>query len=163
MRRSLKTWNQMQTRQFEVWLADLSPRFGTEPGKIRPVLVIQTDLLNHVHPSTLVCPITTNVQPASVILRVNLPAGTCNMKLESDIMIDQIRAIDNRSIQKKLGKLTPKLAKKSTGEFADSVTTLAFLVRLSPIMVAALQNMQPVFLHFINQPVFRVDSSAPTA
>ena len=102
----------MQIRQFEVWLADLSPRFGTEAGKTRPVLVIQTDLLNHVHLSTLVCPITTNVQPASVLLRVNLPAGTCNMKLDSDIMIDQIRAIDNRRLQKKLGKLTPKLAKK---------------------------------------------------
>lgn len=102
----------MQIRKFEVWLADLSPRFGTKAGKTRPVLVIQTDLLNHVHPSTLVCPITTNVQPASVILRVNLPAGTCSMKLDRDIMIDQIRAIDNRRLQKKLGKLTPKLANK---------------------------------------------------
>lgn len=30
-------------KQFEVWIADLNPRIGTEPGKTRPVLVIQTD------------------------------------------------------------------------------------------------------------------------
>jgi mRNA-degrading endonuclease toxin of MazEF toxin-antitoxin module len=42
----------MQINQFEIWLADLKPRLGTEPGKTRPVLVIQTNLLNkvpHIH------------------------------------------------------------------------------------------------------------------
>jgi len=29
-----------------LYMADMSPRFGTEPGKARPVLVVQTDLLN---------------------------------------------------------------------------------------------------------------------
>jgi len=45
--------------KFYVYTADLNPRFGTEPGKIRPVVVVQTDLLNNEHPSTIVCPITT--------------------------------------------------------------------------------------------------------
>ncbi|MCY7328866.1 MAG: type II toxin-antitoxin system PemK/MazF family toxin, partial [Saprospiraceae bacterium] len=31
--------------KYEIWIADLSPRFGTEPGKIRPVVIVQTDLL----------------------------------------------------------------------------------------------------------------------
>ncbi|WP_106134456.1 type II toxin-antitoxin system PemK/MazF family toxin [Mongoliibacter ruber] len=44
-----------KVKRFEVWLANLDPRFGTETGKTRPVLVVQTDLLNKVHPSTLVC------------------------------------------------------------------------------------------------------------
>jgi mRNA-degrading endonuclease toxin of MazEF toxin-antitoxin module len=30
------------------YLADLNPRAGTQPGNARPVLVIQTDLLNDV-------------------------------------------------------------------------------------------------------------------
>lgn len=62
----------MKINQFDIWLANLNPSKGTEPGKIRPVVVIQTDLLNGVHPSTIVCPITTNVQPKSEILRVHL-------------------------------------------------------------------------------------------
>ncbi|MES2386627.1 MAG: type II toxin-antitoxin system PemK/MazF family toxin [Bacteroidota bacterium] len=35
----------------QVWMANLDPGRGTEPGKIRPVVVIQTDFLNQVgHP-----------------------------------------------------------------------------------------------------------------
>lgn len=50
----------MVIKQFEIWMADLIPQIGTEPGKTRPVLVIQTNLLNKIpHPSTIVCPIQT--------------------------------------------------------------------------------------------------------
>ncbi|MFN2427725.1 MAG: type II toxin-antitoxin system PemK/MazF family toxin, partial [Candidatus Binatia bacterium] len=43
----------MKIRRGVLYLADLSPRLGTEPGKTRPVLVVQTDLLNETgHPST---------------------------------------------------------------------------------------------------------------
>jgi len=100
----------MKIKQFEIWIADLEPRRGTETGKVRPVLVIQTDLLNRVHPSTLVCPITTNIQKQSEILRVNIKKGKSNLKESSDIMIDQLRAIDNRRFINKIGDL-PKALK----------------------------------------------------
>ena len=96
----------MQINQFEIWLADLKPRLGTEPGKTRPVLVIQTNLLNKVpHPSTIVCPVTTNVFKDSEILRVHLKKGMANLLQDCDIMIDQIRAIDNRRLIKKISDL----------------------------------------------------------
>jgi len=45
----------MLINQFEIWLADLNPNIGTEAGKTRPVLVIQTNLLNQIeHPSTII-------------------------------------------------------------------------------------------------------------
>ena len=94
----------MKIKQFDIWLADLNPTVGTEPGKTRPVVIIQTDLLNEFHKSTIICPITTNVQNDSTILRVHLKKDQLN-KL-SDILIDQIRAIDNRRLIKRLGKLT---------------------------------------------------------
>ena len=63
----------MSIKQFEIWIADLNPQIGTEPGKTRPVLIVQTNLLNKIlHPSTIVCPITTNVKIDSEILRVHL-------------------------------------------------------------------------------------------
>lgn len=99
-------------KQYEIWLADLNPRMGTEPGKTRPVLIIQTNLLNKQHPSTIVCPITSNVQPESEILRVHIKKGIAKTKKDSDIMIDQIRAIDNRRLVKKLGELPLGLCKK---------------------------------------------------
>ncbi len=95
----------MSIKQYEIWIADLNPRFGTETGKIRPVLVIQTDLLNKIHPSTIICPITTNVQKQSKLLRVHLEKGTGNVKETCDIMIDQIRAIDNKRLIKRIGKI----------------------------------------------------------
>jgi mRNA interferase MazF len=99
-------------KKFEIWLADLDPRFGTEPGKTRPVLVVQTDLLNSIHPSTLICPITTNVQLGSKILRVHLVEGESNLKQNCDIMIDQVRAIDNRRLIKRIGILSKELQKR---------------------------------------------------
>ena len=103
----------MAIKQFEIWIADLNPQIGTEPGKKRPVLVIQTDLLNKIsHPSTIICPITTNVRKESDILRVHLVQGVANIKEDSDVMIDQIRAIDNQRLVSKLGKLPEELADK---------------------------------------------------
>lgn len=100
----------MLIKQFEIWIADLNPTIGTEPGKTRPVLVIQTNLLNKVsHPSTIVCPITSNVQSESDILRVHLRKGQANLNEHCDIMIDQIRAIDNKRLMKKVGDLPAEL------------------------------------------------------
>ena len=94
----------MKIKQFDIWLADLNPKKGTEPGKIRPVVIVQTDLLNETHLSTIICPITTNVIPEVELLRVHLNKSQLD-KL-SDILVDQIRAIDNKRLIKKVGKLT---------------------------------------------------------
>ena len=101
----------MSTRQFEIWIADLNPKIGTEPGKTRPVLVVQTNLLNKTkHPSTIICPITTNVKKGSEILRVHLKKGTANLHQDCDVMIDQVRAIDNKRLINKTGKLGTELS-----------------------------------------------------
>ena len=103
----------MQINQYEIWIADLNPQIGTEVGKSRPVLIVQTNLLNKIsHPSTIVCPITTNVQDDSDILRVHLKKGMANLQDNCDIMIDQIRAIDNKRLIKKVGKLPTELVEK---------------------------------------------------
>jgi len=95
----------MKIKQFEIWIADLNPRMGTEAGKIRPVIIVQTDLLNKEHPSTIVCPITTNVKLDSEILRVHLKKSTFGLKEDCDIMIDQVRAIDKKRLVKKVGEV----------------------------------------------------------
>ena len=96
----------MEMKQFEIWLADLNPKMGTEPGKTRPVLIIQTNLLNKIpHPSTIICPITSRIEKDSDILRVHLKKGTANLYESCDIMVDQIRAIDNKRLIKKLGDI----------------------------------------------------------
>jgi mRNA interferase MazF len=100
----------MLINQYEIWIADLNPQIGTETGKTRPVLVVQTNLLNKIpHPSTIVCPITTNIQKDADILRVHLKKGMANLHENCDVMIDQIRAIDNKRLIKKVGILPNEL------------------------------------------------------
>jgi len=93
----------MKIKQFDIWLADLNPSRGTEPGKTRPVVIIQTNLLNDTHLSTVVCPITSNVQPEINLMRIHLKKGQLD-KL-SDVLVDQISAIDNKRFIKKVGQL----------------------------------------------------------
>jgi len=101
----------MKIKQFEIWIADLNPQIGTETGKIRPVLIVQTDLLMD-HPSIVICPLTTNIAAESEILRVHLKKGTANLTQDSDIMIDQIRAIDKKRLTKKIGELPKEIKNK---------------------------------------------------
>ncbi|MGH8246181.1 MAG: type II toxin-antitoxin system PemK/MazF family toxin [Gammaproteobacteria bacterium] len=82
----------------EIWLANLNPSRGTEPGKRRPVLIIQAQaLLDALHPSTLVIPLTTRLTEDAQPLRVRVPAAG-RLHKDSDLLIDQLRAIDNRRL-----------------------------------------------------------------
>jgi len=104
----------MKIKQYDIWLANLNPGKGTEPGKTRPVVIVQTDLLNDTHLSTIVCPLTTNIQPDMNILRVHLKKSQLDQI--SDVLIDQIRAIDNKRLIQRIGKLNQdqiKLLKKN--------------------------------------------------
>lgn len=91
-------------RHGEIWLANLNPGKGTEPGKIRPVIILQTDDLNSTHPSTIVCPITTNVIEEADVLRVHLDPGDTGLEQRSDVLIDQVRAIDTTRLLRRLGE-----------------------------------------------------------
>ena len=110
----------MEIKKWHVYFADLNPRMGTEPGKVRPVVVVQTDLLNGLHPSTVVCPLTTKVQPRARFLRVHLAVGEAGLKEHSDIMVDQIRAIDNRRFLSHIGKIS----RRSQAKLAENLRIL---------------------------------------
>jgi mRNA interferase MazF len=95
----------LKIRHGRLYSADLNPRFGTEAGKLRPVLVIQSDLLNEAgHPSTWVLPCTTRTVGEN-LLRVVLPTGIAGNARACEVMIDQSRAIDNRRLRRDLGAL----------------------------------------------------------
>jgi mRNA interferase MazF len=88
-----------------LYLADLNPRRGTDPGKTRPVLVIQSDLLNRTgHPSTWILPCTTRLTGESV-LRTVVPRAVAGNTAACELMIDQSRSIDNRRFTKRLKRL----------------------------------------------------------
>ena len=113
----------MKIRRGVLYLADLSPNRGTEPGKMRPVLVIQTDLLNETgHPSTWVLPCTTSLAGEN-LLRVPLPTGIAGNRESCEVMLDQSRAIDNRRFVRALRPLPAAILK----EVEDKLRRLAEL------------------------------------
>jgi mRNA interferase MazF len=81
-----------------IWLANLDPQKGTEPGKTRPVLILQDQaLLDAGHPSTIIIPLTTNLIDNAEPLRIRVKSRE-KLTRDSELLIDQIRAIDNRRI-----------------------------------------------------------------
>ena len=97
-------------RRGEIRLANLNPRRGTEPGKTRPVLIVQSQALLDVdHPSTLVIPLTTRLVEDAAPLRIRIPAAG-KLHRASDLLMDQIRTIDNaRIMQGPLARVAPAL------------------------------------------------------
>ena len=93
-------------KKFEIWIADLNPSFGAESGKNRPVVVVQSDLLNGKLNTTMICPITSKVVNGTSLLRVRLNPGESGLDLESDILVHQVRAIDNGRFGQKIGMLS---------------------------------------------------------
>ena len=67
-------------------------------GKTRPVLVLQSQVLLDIeHPSTLIVPLTTNLVNDAYPLRIRIKAKD-KLKKDSDLIIDQLRAIDNKRL-----------------------------------------------------------------
>ncbi len=98
----------------ELWAADLD---SVDPalarGRLRPVLVLQASALTQAgHPTTIVIPCNAPGQPPNpgdnFPLRVPLTrAGT--MGADAELLVDQIRAIDNARLLHRLHVLPPDL------------------------------------------------------
>ncbi len=89
----------MAYRRGGVYLVNLNPSRGTEPGKMRPCIVMQSNFLNNVeHPSTTVLPLTTQLIDDAEPLRFRLSSRD-RLAQDSDVMLDQTRTIDNRRIR----------------------------------------------------------------
>ena len=74
-------------------------------GKPRPAVVVQSDLFNGTHSSVAVCLITTHLQDAP-LFRIPVPAGRMTgLKLESQVMVDNVIAIPRNKITGRAGAL----------------------------------------------------------
>ncbi len=98
----------LEIYKFEIWLANLNSSKGNELGKVRPVVVIQSDMLNKGNPTTIICPMSSNIIMGTKVLRINLDKN--QLDKPSVILVDQIRAIDNQRFISKIGELTKEQA-----------------------------------------------------
>jgi len=89
-----------------VYLAKLYPSKGDEVGKRRHVLVLQNDVLTKDgHTTVIILPLTTQLIDNTYPLRFRVDVRD-DLERESDILCDQIRAIDiNRLESRKIASL----------------------------------------------------------
>lgn len=109
--------------RWHVYVVDLERRVGTKPGKLRPCLAIQPSAAAAGLHSTVILPLTTRLIAEPVFpYRVRVAAGTCRLKSDSDIMVDQIMAWDNASFREDLGEIPvplQDLVRTAVVEFLD--------------------------------------------
>jgi mRNA interferase MazF len=93
----------VEIKSGRLYWADIGLPRGAESGKIRPVLVIQTDLLNALNHGTVVALLCTSQLRGESILRTSLPVLAAGNKVETEILIDQIRSVDRRYFSRLIG------------------------------------------------------------
>ncbi|HRQ39325.1 MAG TPA: type II toxin-antitoxin system PemK/MazF family toxin [Chloroflexota bacterium] len=89
----------MVVQRFDVYLVNLDPTIGSEIQKTRPCLIISPDEMNRYIATVIIAPMTTKgrAYPTRV-------ACTFQGK-EGQIVLDQIRTIDQSRLIRKLGQL----------------------------------------------------------
>ncbi|MBU1136733.1 MAG: type II toxin-antitoxin system PemK/MazF family toxin [Nanoarchaeota archaeon] len=95
----------MEIKRGDIFLANLEPIKGSEQGGTRPVLIIQNNLGNKFSPTTIVSPITSKIYEKEHPTNVEIKKEESGLKVDSTILLNQIRTIDKKRLVKKLGSL----------------------------------------------------------
>ena len=100
----------MEITRGHLYIVDFNPRVKTKPGKLRPAVVIQSDLVNEAgYPSTVVIPTTTRVLENPGILRLRIKKGQGGLARDSDLLLGQLVAVANESFRQEIGVLPEPL------------------------------------------------------
>jgi len=100
----------MEIKRGRLYIVDFNPRVKTKPGKLRPAVVLQSDLVNRAgYPSTIVIPTTTRVVEDPGILRLRIKKGQGGLAHDSDLLLGQLIAVANESFRKEIGILPTPL------------------------------------------------------
>ena len=89
----------------ELYYADLSPVIGSEQGGVRPVLVLQNDIGNKYSPTIIVAAITSQINKAKLPTHIELDAQSYGLPKDSVVLLEQIRTIDKKRLQERIGLL----------------------------------------------------------
>ncbi|MEP7002673.1 MAG: type II toxin-antitoxin system PemK/MazF family toxin [bacterium] len=94
----------MVIRRGELWWADLDTPIGLTPDFRRPVLVVQSDAFNHSGiASTIIVPLTTNIQRADAPGNVLIRARETGLRMDSVVNVSQPVAVDRRALVERIG------------------------------------------------------------
>lgn len=102
----------MNVTRGDVYYADLNPVVGSEQGGIRPVLIIQNDIGNKYSPTVIVAAITSKIEKAKLPTHIEISANNTNLEKDSVILLEQIRTIDKKRLQRHVTHLDDVIINK---------------------------------------------------
>lgn len=106
----------------DVYMLDFGIPFGSEPGMLRPVVIIQADKDNLDGLNTkIVVPLTSNIVNADLKGNVFIPKSESNLSKDSVALVHQIVVVDKMRFKEKLSKLPNSVLKRIEDEI-DYVT-----------------------------------------
>ncbi|MDZ7723015.1 MAG: type II toxin-antitoxin system PemK/MazF family toxin [candidate division KSB1 bacterium] len=86
--------------QYDIYLVNPEPKFGSEPDKLRPCIVVSPDELNQYLQTVVIVPLTSSLcdWPFRALIEYD--------GRKSDACIDQIRVIDKQRLIKRKSRLS---------------------------------------------------------
>ena len=93
-------------------MVSFDPVLGAEIRKTRPALILQNDIANRHSPLTIVSAITSQYEEQLYPTEVLLRAGEGGTKVDSVVLLNQIRSVDRRRLVKRLGSVSPETMRR---------------------------------------------------
>jgi mRNA interferase MazF len=103
----------MNINRGDILLINLEPVKGSEQGRVRPCLVVQSDLFNKYSPTTIIVPITSHLPDKNYPQTIIINKKETGLKKDSSFLCNQLRTISTkeRAISR-IGKLNLGTMKK---------------------------------------------------
>lgn len=99
-----------QIKRGKIYYANLCPIVGSEQGGIRPVVILQNDKGNLNSTTTIIAPITSELDKAYLPTHIIFKSDC--MKKESMVLLEQIRTIDKSRLGRFVGIMDDKTMKR---------------------------------------------------
>lgn len=93
----------------EIYLVNFDPTIGSEIKKTRPALILQNDISNQYSPITIVAAITSQFDSKLYPTEVFLSVKEGHLKVDSVVLLNQIRSIDKKRLVRILGKVNQEI------------------------------------------------------
>jgi mRNA interferase MazF len=117
---------EIMVKRGEIYYADLSPAVGSEQGGIRPVLIVQNDIGNKYSPTVIVAAITTQINKAKLPTHIEVKAPEYGLVKDSVILLEQIRTLDKKRLQQRLGQIDDQMMEQINQALLISLGLIEF-------------------------------------
>lgn len=98
-----------EVRRGDIYYAELNQVVGSEQGGIRPVLIVQNNIVNKFAPTTIVAAITSQLAKAKLPTHVQVAAKQSGLERDSVVLLEQVRTIDKNRLKEKVGSANEEI------------------------------------------------------